>query len=77
MTLTRNDLLQACRACAGTGFVDDIPQGTQGSFGLRRAGHQSRVPCDACNTTGEVLTETGKAVADVVQLLQKQHRLSL
>ena len=75
MTFTRNDLLQACRACAGTGFVDDIPLGTQGSFGLRRAGHQSKVRCGACNTAGEVLTETGKAVASVFQLLQKQHLL--
>jgi hypothetical protein len=76
MTLTRDDLIQPCSACAGTGFIDDIPQDThQGSFGLRRAGHQSGMPCGACNTAGEVLTETGKAVASVIELLQKQHRL--
>jgi hypothetical protein len=75
MTITRDDLIQPCRVCAGTGFIDEGAQdGQQGSFGLRRAGHQSGMSCEACNTTGEVLTETGKAVAEVVTLLQKQHR---
>ena len=75
MNLTRDDLIQKCTACKGIGWIEDPPSDPkQGSYGVRRVNMQMRTSCTVCHQTGEVFTETGEAITQVVSLMSRQHR---
>ena len=74
MGLTKDDLIQKCTRCNGEGWIYDPPrQPNQGSYG--RVVMQSKETCGACYSTGEVLTEEGKAIASVISLMRRQGSL--
>ena len=72
MKLTVNDVIETCEKCEGTGQL--IPPEAQDS--RRDSGPFHSSPnattgksCDRCGGKGQVLTETGRAIAAVVQHL--------
>jgi hypothetical protein len=76
MNLEVKDLIQKCQNCNGGGSIEDPPPDTkQGSYGVHRAGSSTKETCHPCRGSGEVLTEAGEAVAKVVELLKKQHKI--
>jgi hypothetical protein len=74
MTFTKDDFIQICAACNGTGWIEDLPQDANSSYGRRQASTKSQTPCGVCHKTGKVLTEAGEAIASVVALLRQQGR---
>lgn len=76
MTLTRNDLIRECEACHGEGWLYDPPRDSnKGGRGTRRVAFQRKESCAACRMTGQILTEAGEAIADVVLLIRAQSRI--
>lgn len=76
MNLEVKDLIGKCQHCNGSGSLEDPPPDTkQGSYGMRRVGSFTKETCDPCGGSGEVLTEAGEAVARVVELLKRQHKI--
>ena len=76
MDLTKDDLIETCTACKGTGWIEDPPSNpNQGSYGVRRVSMRLKTSCGACRQTGEVFTKMGEAIADVVSLLRRQGRV--
>jgi hypothetical protein len=64
MELNFDDLFVTCENCGGTGRVQQ-PSTTQGSGYGRTVTtiYTGGGDCDACQGTGGMLTETGKAIA--------------
>ena len=72
MKLTVDDVIETCGKCEGTGQL--IPPEAQGSATSSGSFHSSPnattgKSCDRCGGKGQVLTETGRAIAAVVQHL--------
>jgi hypothetical protein len=76
MNLTKDDLIQKCKACGGEGWIYDPPRNpNHGSYGTRPAGFQRKESCGACHMTGEVFTETGEAISSFISLMKRYGRL--
>jgi hypothetical protein len=55
----REDLIERCRNCDGSGWISEGPPGGRG--------FSSRISCP-CQGRGAVLTEAGRAVADAARM---------
>lgn len=76
MSFTKDDLIQKCSDCDGLGVIRNPPtDSNQRGFGIHRTGFSNERDCLRCHRTGEIFTEAGEAIADVVALLQRQNRL--
>ena len=64
MGLTIDDLFVKCDKCGGSGHMEE----TSGSATIKytRSG-----TCDKCGGTGGRLTETGKAIKELFEILKK------
>lgn len=76
MTIKKDDLIQQCPDCNGEGKIYDPPREKRegNSYGSRKMGYSTETSCFRCKSTGSILTEEGEAIAEVVQLLRRQHR---
>ena len=73
MDLTVDDLMQECVKCNGAGEIERKPE-RQGGYGTRVV-WASPVQCDACSGVGYKLTETGKAIGKLINLLDEKPQL--
>jgi hypothetical protein len=75
MTLSKEDVLQDCPVCGGTGEEPKVPNNTDGgrSYGPRPVTFPTfEVPrCKVCKGTGKQLTETGEAIKAVFAYLKE------
>lgn len=70
--LTFNDLFVQCDRCNGSGPLSET---STSSTGLVRRTVRSEGPCDKCHGLGGRLTETGKAIEQLVLKLREKGRL--
>lgn len=78
MELSIDDLRKICSQCNGTGVVTDPPntQRRGGGYGPQPVrGFQRETYCTACRKSGYVLTATGEAIAELLEVLRKQGRI--
>jgi len=74
MTISKDDVLQDCSVCGGTGNEPKAPEPSGGghSFGPRPYTPLSfgEPRCKACKGTRQQLTETGEAIKAVIDHLR-------
>lgn len=64
MSLTIDDLFVKCDKCGGTGWMEE-------TSGPGRITWTESGPCNKCGGTGGRLTETGKAIKELFEILKK------
>lgn len=75
MNILLSDLYAKCDKCGGTGeFKQMNPPASQGSYGPVR--WASTETCDICRGSGGILTESGKAIKEFMQLIERNTSLS-
>jgi hypothetical protein len=75
MELTLDDLIEKCSECNGTGKGKEEPEKRGGhSYGVTPLGSsQASDDCRACGGSGRTkLTETGRAIKEFIEILEKK-----
>jgi DnaJ-class molecular chaperone len=67
MELKKEDLINECKKCNGTGYFKE----TSGSRGGVGVSFTREGTCEECGGGGGTLTESGKAVAAVIRFVKK------